>query len=80
MEREQLHNGSEDTPQTPQLPEFDDLPTLDLSFPTEGVIFEYKPPAPRMKPNQIRHTQNLAMFTGHYHGHYYFRGVVQKPK
>jgi hypothetical protein len=53
---------------------------LELSFPTEGVIFEYTPPTPRMKPNQVRHSQNLAMFTGFWHGSYYIDGRIQKPK
>lgn len=33
-----------------------------------------------MKANQIRHAQNLSVFTGFYHGQYYHDGVPQIPK
>lgn len=64
--------------QTPPDAQIEVFAPVELSFPTEGVIFQYtEPPKPRMKPNQVRHSQNLAMFTGFYHGSYYFRGIPQ---
>lgn len=33
-----------------------------------------------MKENQLRHTQNLALFTGFYHGKYYREGVHKQYK
>lgn len=33
-----------------------------------------------MKENQLRHTQNLALFTGFYHGKYYREGIHKQYK
>ena len=38
------------------------------------------PPNSPMKENQIRHSLNLAMFTGFYHGLFYWLGVYQPNK
>ena len=37
----------------------------------------HSPPNLPMKENQIRHSVNLSMFTGFYHGLFYWLGVYQ---
>lgn len=70
----------QNTPQPTENGQIEGFTPLEVSLPTEGVIFQYEPTTPRMKPNQVRHAQNLAMFTGFWHGSYYERGRIQKPK
>ena len=42
---------------------------------------EGQPQPNKMKPNQLRHTQNLAIFDGgFYHGTYYENGVARLSK
>lgn len=67
-------------PEAAQNAQIEGFAPLEVSLPTEGVIFQYEPPTPRMKPNQVRHAQNLAMYTGFWHGSYYEHGRIQKPK
>lgn len=38
------------------------------------------PKGPVMKPNQVRHAENLAMLTGFAHGRFYERGIPRLPK
>lgn len=80
MERERPDIEHQDTQETTQMPEIEGLPTVELPLPDEGVIYEFRTPTNGMKANQVRHTLNLSVFTGHYHGKYYYRGVVQHPK